>query len=173
MQNFYEVLNSGVNTLLFSQSLGTSASSYDFLENLFDADGNIYVNYTIEKIDEKFYDDSVGRKTGESSNFHILKNSKGEAIIGKNFKKDDVNFMYGPALESRGRSWLTDDPFVQYTTIIWLPSALTPRHGIAIPLEEVIKAIEMDDEMLKEKLASIGLPVSLDEYNKQVLEFSK
>ena len=52
MQNFNEVLNSGVNTLLFSQSLGASASSYDFLENLFDADGNIYVNYTIEKIDE-------------------------------------------------------------------------------------------------------------------------
>jgi hypothetical protein len=52
MQNFNEVLTSGVNTLLFSQSLGTSASSYDFLENLFDADGNAYFDYTIEKIDE-------------------------------------------------------------------------------------------------------------------------
>lgn len=52
LQVFNEVLVSGINTINFGQSMGSSTSDYDYIANLFDSDGNAYYNYTIEKIDE-------------------------------------------------------------------------------------------------------------------------
>lgn len=63
LQQFNEVLSNGVNTLVFSQSLGTSSSSYDYIANLFDSSGNAYFDYEISKIDE----DSISVTVNEAN----------------------------------------------------------------------------------------------------------
>jgi len=51
LQPFNEVLTTGVNILAFSQSLGSDVGDYDYVAQLFDSDDNVYIDYTITKID--------------------------------------------------------------------------------------------------------------------------
>ena len=67
LQPFNEVLTTGVNVLSFSQSLGSAVGDWDYVEKLFDSEGNFYVDYTITKIDEDSFSVTV------SENAVILK----------------------------------------------------------------------------------------------------
>ena len=67
LQPFNEVLTTGVNILAFSQSLGSAVGDWDYVEKLFDSEGNFYVDYTITKIDEDSFSVTV------SENAVILK----------------------------------------------------------------------------------------------------
>lgn len=115
------------------------------------------------------YDRSL--KSNEDKNFRNLEDFNGKPIIGKSFNGNDVFFKIGPALEAKGKSWLTGERFPQYSTIIWLPNALAPTKGIVILWEEVLNAINSNNIEQIAKFKSIGLPDQLMSYHKKYMEF--
>jgi hypothetical protein len=131
----------------------------------------IKLTEAFETVKEAKFDRSL--KPGENKNFPVFKNAKGDPFIGKKFNGYEEFFRFGPALEANVKSWLTGKTYPQYTTIIWLADAIAPHKGIIIPVEELLEVLNSNDEALKEKLTTIGLPKSLDGYSARQLQMSK
>jgi len=131
----------------------------------------IKLTEAFEQVKEAKFDRTLG--ANEKKNFVILKNKAGESFIGKKFNGYEEFFMFGPALESNVKSWLTGKTYPQYTTILWLADALGPHKGIIIPMEELVEVLASSDEALKDKLATICLPKDIAAYNERQLKMNR
>lgn len=138
--------------------------------NLF-KENMIKLTETYDQVKETKFDRTLG--ANEKKNFVVLKNKTGEPFIGKKFNGYEEFFMFGPALESNVKSWLTGKAYPQYTTILWLKDAIAPHKGIIIPMEELVEVLNSNDETLKLKLSKIGLPGAITDYNERQLKMNK
>jgi len=102
------------------------------------------------------FDRSLGSR--ENKGFLQLTNNGGALLFTTSFNGNEVPIMLGPALEKKGVSSLTGQPYTYMNSIIWIPNKNGPGRGAVVPLEEFKQAYADKNEEYIKKLCDLGIP---------------